>query len=80
MPMEYVLYGTVRDAAAVAFATIFGGVKSHVPVIRALVIEHASPGIVLPPSMPGRAGGERRRGDDLGHPDRVRPTPQSESQ
>ena len=41
-------FGTGRDAADVAFATIFGGVKSPAPVIRALAVEDASRGIVLP--------------------------------
>jgi hypothetical protein len=32
----------------VAFATIFGGVRSQAPVIRAFAVEDSSRGIVLP--------------------------------
>jgi len=48
IPMGFVRFGTGRDAADVAFATIFGGVKSQAPVVRARAIEDASIGIVLP--------------------------------
>jgi transglutaminase-like putative cysteine protease len=48
MPMGLVRFGTGRDAADVAFATIFGGVQSHAPIIRAWAVEDASQGIVLP--------------------------------
>lgn len=48
MPMGLVRFGTGRDAADVAFATIFGGVQSHAPLIRALAIEDASQGMSLP--------------------------------
>lgn len=48
MPMGLVRFGTGRDATDVAFATIFGGVQSHAPLIRALAIEDASKGISLP--------------------------------
>ena len=48
MPMGLVRFGTGRDAADVAFATIFGGVQSHAPVIHAWAVEDASQGIVLP--------------------------------
>jgi transglutaminase-like putative cysteine protease len=48
IPMGFVRFGTGRDAADVAFATIFGNVRSHAPVIRALAVEDASRGIVLP--------------------------------
>ena len=48
IPMGFVRFGTGRDAADVAFATIFGGVKSMAPVIRASAIEDRSRGIVLP--------------------------------
>jgi len=47
-PMGFVRFGTGRDAADVAFATIFGGVKSQAPVVRAFAIEDASLGIVRP--------------------------------
>lgn len=48
IPMGFVRFGTGRDAADVAFATIFGPVTSHAPVICALGVEDASRGIVLP--------------------------------
>jgi hypothetical protein len=34
-----VRFGTGRDAADVAFATIFGGVRTHAAVIRAIAVE-----------------------------------------
>ena len=48
IPMGFVRFGTGRDAADVAFATIFGSVTSQAPVIRAFAVEDASHGIVLP--------------------------------
>jgi len=48
IPMGFVRFGTGRDAADVAFATIFGSVRSTAPIIRALAIEDPSRGIVLP--------------------------------
>lgn len=48
IPMGFVRFGTGRDAADVAFATIFGGVKAQAPVIHASAVEDASRGIVLP--------------------------------
>jgi transglutaminase-like putative cysteine protease len=48
IPMGFVRFGTGRDAADVAFATIFGGVRSQAPVIRTWAVEDASRGIVLP--------------------------------
>jgi len=48
MPMGLVRFGTGRDAADVAFATIFGGVQSHAPVIHAWAVEDASQDIALP--------------------------------
>ena len=48
IPMGLVRFGTGRDAADVAIATIFGGVKSQPPVIRARSVEDASRGMVLP--------------------------------
>jgi transglutaminase-like putative cysteine protease len=47
-PMGFVRFGTGRDAADVAFATIFGGVKAQAPTIRAIAVEDASLDIVLP--------------------------------
>jgi len=48
IPMGFVRFGTGRDAADVAFATIFGGVKAQAPVIRALAIEDGARDVVLP--------------------------------
>ena len=48
IPMGFVRFGTGRDAADVAVASIFGGVKSDAPVIRAAAIEDTSRGFVLP--------------------------------
>jgi transglutaminase-like putative cysteine protease len=48
IPMGFVRFGTGRDAADVAFATIFGGVMSQAPVIHAWAVEDPSRGIVLP--------------------------------
>lgn len=48
IPMGFVRFGTGRDAADVAFATIFGGVRSMAPLIRAHAVDDASRGMVLP--------------------------------
>ncbi|MES2958014.1 MAG: transglutaminase family protein [Pseudomonadota bacterium] len=48
IPMGLVRLGTGRDAADVAFATIFGGVTSQAPLIQANAIEDSSAGFVLP--------------------------------
>ncbi len=48
IPMGFVRFGTGRDAADVAFATIFGAVKSQAPFIRATAVEDRSLGIVVP--------------------------------
>ena len=48
IPMGFVRFGTGRDAADVAFATIFGNVVSQSPVIRAIAIDDAASGIFLP--------------------------------
>lgn len=48
IPMGFVRFGTGRDAADVAFATIFGGVRAMAPLIRASAVEDASRGMVLP--------------------------------
>jgi hypothetical protein len=53
MPMGMVRFGTGRDAADVAFATIFGGVNAQAPVvIRTMAIEDRSRGIMLPHHCP----------------------------
>jgi transglutaminase-like putative cysteine protease len=48
IPMGFVRFGTGRDAADVAFATIFGGVSSQAPLIKATAIVDAMHGSVLP--------------------------------
>lgn len=48
IPMAFVRFGTGRDAADVAFATIFGNVQTQAPVIRTWALEDASRGIELP--------------------------------
>lgn len=48
IPMGLVRFGTGRDAADGAFATIFGGVTSQAPIIRELAVENLAQGIVLP--------------------------------
>lgn len=48
IPMGLLRLGTGRDAADAAFATIFGGVTSQAPLIRATAVEDKSRGIVLP--------------------------------
>jgi transglutaminase-like putative cysteine protease len=46
--MAFVRFGTGRDAADVAFATIFGNVQTQAPVIRTWALEDAARGIELP--------------------------------
>ena len=48
IPMGFVRLGTGRDAADVAFATIFGNVKSQAPVISAVAVDDPAHGFVLP--------------------------------
>ena len=48
IPMGFVRFGTGRDAADVAFATIFGGVMSQAPIIRTTAIEDPARGMVQP--------------------------------
>lgn len=48
VPMGLVRFGTGRDAADAAFATIFGGVVSSAPVIRGIAVDDPSRGFLLP--------------------------------
>jgi len=48
IPMGLVRFGTGRDAADVAFATIFGNVQAHAPVMRAWAVVDPGLGTVLP--------------------------------
>ena len=47
IPMGFVRFGTGRDAADVAFATIFGGVFAGAPVIQTRIVQDG-PGMELP--------------------------------
>jgi hypothetical protein len=46
--MGFVRFATGRDAADVAFATIFGRVRSYAPVIRSRALADGVRGLVLP--------------------------------
>jgi transglutaminase-like putative cysteine protease len=48
LPMGLVRIGTGRDAADVAFATIFGSVKSFMPVVSISAIDDPAQGLILP--------------------------------
>ena len=48
IPMGLLRFSTGRDAADVAFATIFGGVRADAPVIRTTAIEDIGQGFVQP--------------------------------
>lgn len=48
IPMGFMRIGTGRDAADVAFATIFGNVRSQAPLIRTRAIQDANRGFELP--------------------------------
>jgi transglutaminase-like putative cysteine protease len=48
IPMGFVRFGTGRDAADVAFATIFGSVNSWAPWIQTTAAQDAAAGLVLP--------------------------------
>ncbi len=55
LPMGLVRFGTGRDAADVAFATIFGGVTSAQPIIRATAITDGSNATEMPYLLQQRA-------------------------
>ena len=48
IPMGLLRIGTGRDAADVAFASIFGEVKPGAPLVRATAVEDEARGVVLP--------------------------------
>lgn len=52
IPMGFVRIGTGRDAADVAFATIFGRFSSHAPVVRAVAVGFPGRDIELPYHCP----------------------------
>ncbi len=52
IPMGFVRFGTGRDAADSAFATIFGGVRGTAPVIRIEAIPNAQGVLLAPQHVP----------------------------
>ncbi|MES2879281.1 MAG: transglutaminase family protein [Pseudomonadota bacterium] len=52
IPMGFLRFGTGRDAADAAFATIFGGVVGSAPVIQIEVIPNAQGELVMPQHVP----------------------------
>ena len=52
IPMGFLRFGTGRDAADAAFATIFGGVVGSAPVIRIEAIPNAQGVLVVPQHVP----------------------------
>ena len=52
IPMGFLRFGTGRDAADAAFATIFGGVVGSAPVIQIEAIPNAHGVLVLPQHVP----------------------------
>ncbi len=52
IPMGFVRFGTGRDAADSAFATIFGGVRGAAPVVQIEAIPNAQGVLVLPQHVP----------------------------
>lgn len=48
IPMAFIRFGTGRDAADVAFATIFGNVTSMAPIINAFAVQDDAAGFELP--------------------------------
>jgi transglutaminase-like putative cysteine protease len=52
IPMGFVRFGTGRDAADSAFATIFGGVRGTAPVISIEAIANAQGVLVMPQHVP----------------------------
>ena len=52
IPMGFVRFGTGRDAADSAFATMFGGVRGAAPVITVQAVPNAQGVLVLPQHVP----------------------------
>ena len=48
IPMGLIRFGVGRDAADVAFATIFGNVQAHAPVLSATAAVDPAIGAVMP--------------------------------
>lgn len=52
IPMGFVRFGTGRDASDVAFATIFGNVVTHAPVVSGMAVVDACIGALQPHHCP----------------------------
>jgi transglutaminase-like putative cysteine protease len=52
IPMGFVRFGTGKDAAETAFATLFGGVQGSAPVITIQAIPNAQGVLVMPQHVP----------------------------
>jgi transglutaminase-like putative cysteine protease len=52
IPMGFVRFGTGRDAADAAFATIFGGVRGTAPIIQIEAIPNVQGILVVPQHVP----------------------------
>jgi transglutaminase-like putative cysteine protease len=52
IPMGFVRFGTGRDAADAAVATMFGGVRGNVPIIQIAAIPNAQGVLILPQHVP----------------------------
>ena len=52
IPMGFVRFGTGRDAADSAFATLFGGVRGAAPVIQIEAVPNAQGALVVPQHVP----------------------------
>jgi len=52
IPMGFVRFGTGRDAADSAFATIFGGVRGSAPIIQIQAVPNTQGQLVIPQHLP----------------------------
>ncbi len=55
IPMGFVRFGTGRDASDVAFATIFGNVVTHAPVVSGTAVVDPGIGAETAAALPGDA-------------------------
>jgi transglutaminase-like putative cysteine protease len=65
IPMGLVRIGTGRDAADVAFATVFGGVQTSAPMLRAIAVDEPVAGFILPHHRSDAISTDRQVGDPL---------------
>jgi phosphoglycerate dehydrogenase-like enzyme len=63
--MGLVRIGTGRDAADVAFATVFGGVQTSAPMLRAIAVDEPVAGFILPHHRSDAISTDRQVGDPL---------------